>query len=70
MAGLVKPRIDGKGSEFGRLHRLLPASCCMFDMDKMIDDSGNCVNGEDSLFMEYRFNGPDQYDFKAMFLVV
>ena len=31
----VKPRFDGKGTEFGKVHRLLPKNCCMFDIDKM-----------------------------------
>ena len=31
----VKKRYDGKGSEFGKAHRLLPVFCGMFDIDKM-----------------------------------
>ena len=31
----VKPRYDGGGSEFGRVHRFLPISCGMFDIDRM-----------------------------------
>lgn len=31
----VKPRFDGKGSEFGLAHRDLPKKCGMFDVDMM-----------------------------------
>ena len=52
----VKPRFDGKGCEFGDMHRKLPPKCGMFDIDKM---SGN-FNGTLELrkaevgFIEYR----------------
>ena len=52
----VKPRFDGKGSEFGDIHRLLPAECGMFDIDRM---KGNItldieLRKKDTGFIEYR----------------
>ena len=52
----VKPRFDGKGSEFGNVHRLLPKYCGLFDIDKMkakaIVDLE--VTKQDIGFIEYR----------------
>jgi hypothetical protein len=52
----VKQRFDGKGSEFGNVHRLLPPRCGMFDIDKMkakavVDLE---VTKQDIGFIEYR----------------
>lgn len=70
MENNVKPRYDGKGSEFGMVHRLLPPKCGMFDIDRM---SGNMqldieLKNTDTGFVEYRtdFNNAD-VTFTALF---
>lgn len=54
----VKKRYDGKGSEFGKVHRLLPVFCGMFDIDKMKATATMDLElkKQDIAFMEYRTN--------------
>lgn len=52
----VKPRFDGKGSEFGLIHRDLGPGFLMFDLDRL---SANVelsleLRREDEAFVEYR----------------
>ena len=63
MNAKVKPRYDNKGTEFGKIHRMLPEKNCMFDIDKMQGQA--IVNLEmtkqDIGFIEYKtdFNNCD-----------
>ena len=54
--GGVKPRYDGEGSEFGALHRLLPAEAALTDIDDvvMVVDGEAVHFDDDELFLEYR----------------
>lgn len=56
----VKQRFDGGGSEFGRIHRLLPTFCTMGDIDsiKVNVDTHICFGFEraNEKFIEYRTN--------------
>lgn len=51
----VKPRFDEKGTEFGLIHRLLPGSCCMTDIDSMVIEAHTKVRVKtaDNTFVEY-----------------
>jgi hypothetical protein len=66
----VKPRFDGKGSEFGRIHRELGPRFGMFDIDRL---SANAnfkleLKQQDTGFLEYRTNfETGEIAFKAMF---
>jgi hypothetical protein len=48
----VKPRYDGKGTEFGLIHRELPGYLVMFDIDKMKSTINLDLNYENSLWIE------------------
>lgn len=65
-----KPRYDGEGSEFGKIHRQLPKFCGLFDIDRM-NATANLkleLKEEDSLFVEYATNFNDSTcNFKAVF---
>jgi len=67
----VKPRFDGEGSEFGKLHRLLGSGYYMFDIDKMTADVNISLELEraDTGFVEYRIVGDKVVTFTAMFEV-
>jgi hypothetical protein len=68
----VKQRFDNGGSEFGKVHRELPISCGMFDIDRMsatatIDLE---LKNQDVGFIEYSTNfTKNEIVFKAMFEV-
>lgn len=51
-----KPRYDGKGSEFGDIHRELPKYCGMFDIDRMSAEANITLEltKTETAFMEYR----------------
>jgi len=53
----VRPRLNGKGTEFGEAHRKLPPSICFTDIDSMVGiDNGllKQLANEDETFVEYR----------------
>lgn len=55
----VKPRFDGKGSEFGFIHRALGCGYLMFDVDRLsaIVEMDLELRRENEGFVEYRQNG-------------
>lgn len=67
---MTKIRVDGKGSEFGQMHRELPPTYTMFDVDRLkaritydLD-----LKSQDTAFIEYRTNYDTmQIEFKALF---
>jgi len=61
-----KPRYDGSGSLFGDLHRHLPKSNCMFDIDRMMINVEAWLKRENEGFVEYKHNG-NEIEFKALF---
>jgi hypothetical protein len=68
----VKIRFDGKGTEFGETHRLLPQSCCMFDIDKMIGSAfiELEITRQNIAYIEYKTNfysENNKIEFKALF---
>lgn len=68
----VKPRFDGKGSEFGLIHRELPRRCGMFDIDRMSATAtfNLELKKQNIAFIEYRTNFSDSsIEFKALFEV-
>jgi hypothetical protein len=68
----VKIRYDGKGSEFGDMHRKLPSYCGMFDIDRMsaVATIHLELKNQDVGFIEYRTNFEDNsIKFVAMFEV-
>jgi len=68
----VKPRFDDKGSEFGAIHRCLPSTNTMFDIDrvKVTTIADLEINGQDTCFMEYRQDwNTYEVRFAAMFEV-
>ncbi len=66
----AKPRYDGKGSEFGLVHRDLGPGYCMFDVDRMSAtiEVGLELKRENECFVEYRHR-PGDIAFIAMFEV-
>jgi hypothetical protein len=48
----VKLRYDGKGTEFGLMHRELPPYLVMFDIDKMKSTITLDLNNENSIWIE------------------
>lgn len=55
----VKPRFDGKGSEFGFIHRALGCGYLMFDVDRLsaIVEMDLELRRENEGFVEYRQSG-------------
>jgi len=67
---MSKPRYDGKGTEFGDMHRALPKWLGMFDIDRMkAEFSGELdLKREDVGFVEYVTDfSAAQVTFKALF---
>ena len=64
----VKPRFDGGGTEFGMMHRWLPGSHCMFDLDRMQASisSDLILRNENEGFIEYRITDKE-VRFAALF---
>lgn len=53
----VRPRRDGKGTEFGEAHRKLPSFVCLTDIDSMVgieNDSLSDLTKENETFIEYK----------------
>ena len=68
----TKPRYDDGGSEFGNIHRELPKSCGMFDIDRMTATATVSleITKQDVAFIEYKTMWNDEKNvivFKAMF---
>lgn len=71
-ANKVKPRYDGKGSEFGLLHRKLGRKFGMFDIDNIRATASIELElkEEDVAFFEYRTNFTNSsIEWKALFEV-
>lgn len=70
MGSEVKQRFDGKGSEFGLVHRKLPGDCAMFDIDH-IEATATIrlvASREDYAFIEYKTDFKSyEVRFKALF---
>jgi len=66
----VKPRFDGKGTEFGLMHRDLGPGFLMFDIDRMsaVLEVNLELKRENEAFVEYRQYG-NAINFIAMFEV-
>jgi hypothetical protein len=67
-----KPRFDGGGSEFGDMHRELPAGFGMFDIDKMKATATVEleITKQNVAFIEYRTiwnSDRNEIDWKALF---
>lgn len=64
----AKPRFDGKGTEFGLMHRDLGRGFNMFDIDRLYAfmHVQAVISGENSGFVEYRLRG-QLVEFPAMF---
>lgn len=66
----VKPRYDGGGTEFGKIHRFLGKEFAMFDVDKMsisitVDLE---LKNDNELFYEYKTNfNTGKVEFRALF---
>lgn len=61
--GYVKPRFDGGGTEFGRIHRLLGPGYLMFDIDRLHLEVA--LKRENEGFIEYRYNN-GKFVYKAL----
>jgi len=64
---MTKPRYDGKGSQFGKLHRFLDPSICMLDLDGLdiVVTQHISLRGEDTCYIEYRHNN-EEIEIKAV----
>jgi hypothetical protein len=64
----VKPRYDGRGSEFGLIHRDLGPKYLMFDIDGLTAtvETELKIRRQDEGFVEYRYDGK-KVDFIALF---
>ena len=69
-ANKVKPRYDGKGSEFGAMHRDLGPGMLMFDIDRLSGKTSIDIDfelrRENEGFVEYRINN-ETVKFIALF---
>ena len=64
-----KPRYDNGGSEFGRIHRELPSSFTMFDIDRLQASFSGTIKlrRENEGFVEYRHVTDTDIKFVALF---
>lgn len=58
---MSRNRRDGKGTTFGRVHRLpfLATHTCMTDMDRLVMDKTGVMNTENKTCVEYRHRGDE-----------
>lgn len=56
----TKPRYDGKGDEWAKIHRNLPSSHTMTDIDTMFGFQAFGQNTTDRLFVEYAYERTDE----------